>query len=67
MNMLPVTQGKLDEALEVKRKGLAIEERVLAPDHPQMSSSLKNLAELLRAQVRATRFSDKYISWCSIA
>lgn len=47
-----VAQGQLEEALEMKRKGLAIEERVLPPDHPQMARSLNNLAVLLKNQVR---------------
>ena len=48
-------QGKLDEALVMKRKCLAIEERVLSPDQPQMAASLNNLAGLLSAQVGAGR------------
>lgn len=44
--------GALEEAIKVKREGLAIERRLLGTEHPQFASSLNNLAEFLREQVR---------------
>lgn len=47
-------QGNLDDALPLQRECLALETRVLPPDHPSMASSLNNLATLLMAKVRGS-------------
>ena len=46
------SQGKYDEAEALHRRGLDICERALGPDHPDVATSLNNLAELLEKQVR---------------
>lgn len=45
-------QGKPGEAVKLMRRGIAIKEKNLPPDHPTLPSSLNNLAEFLKAQVR---------------
>lgn len=45
-------QDKPGEAVKLMRRGIAIKERNLPPDHPTLPSSLNNLAEFLKAQVR---------------
>ena len=44
-------QGKLDEAEPLYTRSLAILEKALGPDHPDVAQSLNNNAELLRAMV----------------
>jgi tetratricopeptide (TPR) repeat protein/CHAT domain-containing protein len=43
-------QGKYTEAIELAKRSLAIRERELGPGHPDIGTSLNNLAELYRAQ-----------------
>ena len=46
-------QGRLDEADPLSERSLAILEKVLGPDHPDVAMALNNRAELVKAQVRA--------------
>lgn len=46
-----VPQDKYVEAMRLYRRALAIRERALGPDHPDVILSLTNIAELLGAQV----------------
>jgi tetratricopeptide (TPR) repeat protein len=43
-------KGKYDEAELLYRRALAIREKVLGPDHPDVAASLNNLATLLDKQ-----------------
>ncbi|CAM9138218.1 unnamed protein product, partial [Ectocarpus sp. 13 AM-2016] len=48
---LPVTfQGKYEEAEPLYRRSLAIREKVLGPEHPDVAQSLNNRAALLETQ-----------------
>ena len=44
-------QGKYDDAEPLYKRALTIREEVLGPDHPEVASSLNNLATLLASQV----------------
>ena len=44
-------QGKIEEALQLYDRALAIDEKVLGPDHPDVAGDLNNKAELLRQMV----------------
>lgn len=57
--MLP--QGKLSEAEPLYRRALAILEKDLGVGHPNVASTLNNLALLLKAQVR---FSSREAGTC---
>lgn len=46
------TQGKYEEAKLLLTRSLAIDEKVLGPEHPEVAESLGNLADLVRSQVR---------------
>ena len=48
-------QGKLDEAEPLYRRGLAISEKALGPDHPGVATTLNNLAQLLKVRGSTTR------------
>ena len=48
-------QGKYDDADPLYQRALAIDEKVLGPDHPDVAADLNNRAGLLESQVRATR------------
>ena len=48
-----LAQGKYDEAESLCRRVLEIWEESLGPEHPNVAVASNNLAELLRAQVRA--------------
>ena len=48
-------QGKYAEAGPLYERSLAIREKVLGPDHPDVATSLNNLAIGLYYQVRAVR------------
>ena len=48
-------QGRLDEAGPLFERSLAIREKVLGPDHPDVAQSLNNRALLLQDQVRTVR------------
>ena len=43
-------QGRFDEAVDVAQQALKMAERALRPDHPDVATSLNNLAELYRDQ-----------------
>ena len=45
-------QGRYAEAEPLYKRSLAINEKALGPDHPDVALSLNNLAELYRAQSR---------------
>ena len=45
-------QGRYADAEPLYRRALAIQEKALGPDHPDVATSLNNLAELYRAQGR---------------
>ena len=47
----PTAQGKLEEALQLYDRALAIDEKVLGPDHPDVARDLNNKAGLLRQMV----------------
>lgn len=55
MNLLLFLQDKLDEALEMGRKALAIEERVYPAGHPRIGQSVNNLAGMLESKVSVCR------------
>ena len=44
-------QGKLEEALPLYDRALAIDEKVLGPDHPDVAMDLNNKAALLSDMV----------------
>lgn len=44
------------EAEPLLKRSLAIDEKVLGPDHPDVAQRLKNLAGLRRSQVRTADF-----------
>ena len=48
-------QGNYDEAGKLYERSLAIREKALGPNHPDVAESLNNTARLLKAQVRAVR------------
>lgn len=47
-----VSQGNYEEAEEMYRRSLAIREKVLGADHPDVAEGLNNLAVLLERVVR---------------
>ena len=47
-------QGKLDEAEEPQRRALAVWEKALGPDHPEVARGLNNLAQLLQVRGSTT-------------
>ena len=51
-------QGRLDEAGPLYVRSLAIWEKVLGPDHPDVATALNNQAMLLQAQVRAVMYFE---------
>ena len=51
-------QGRLDEADPLFERSLAIWEKVLGPDHPNVAASLNNRAELLQAQVSGVMYCE---------
>ena len=44
-------QGKLDQALELYKKSLAIKQQVYGDDHPKVALGMNNMADLYRQQV----------------
>ena len=61
-----VFQGKYEEAERQSRRALAIDEKVCGLDHPKVAADLGNLAQLLKAQVRAFRdFAGSFL-WCPV-
>ena len=55
-SVVPTSQGKYDYAEPLYERSLAIREKALGPEHPDVAQSLNNLAGLLRAQVRNEQF-----------
>ncbi len=53
-------QGKYPEAEPLFEKALAIAEKALGPEHPDVATGLNNLAELYRAQGRYTEAEPLY-------
>lgn len=51
---LPVAQGNYAEAEPLYRRSLAISEKALGPDHPEITSALNNLARALKHQVHTS-------------
>ena len=51
--LLYIAQGKYAEAEPLYQRSLAIWERALGPEHPNVASSLENYAALLRQAARA--------------
>ena len=54
-------QGKYDEAVPLLEKSLKIRQQVLGAEHPDVASSLNNLASLYDAQGRYTEAEPLYI------
>ena len=54
------SQGKFEEAEELYRRSLDIREKALGPDHPKVATSLNNLAECLKGQVRTAGQLSKH-------
>jgi len=52
--------GKYAEAIPIAERVLAIREKALGPDHPDVATSLNNLAELYRAQGRTAQAEPLY-------
>ena len=52
---LVAAQGDYEGAKPLYERSLAIREKVLGPDHPDVAGSLNNLAMLLYNQVRVDR------------
>ena len=52
--------GKYAEATEIAKRLLAIREKVLGPEHPDVGASLNTLAELYRAQGRFAESEPLY-------
>ena len=48
--MLVMEEGNYSEAEQLFKRSLAIREKSLGPDHPDVAESLSNLAEVYRAQ-----------------
>ena len=51
-NPLPVDQGKCAEAEPLHQRSLSIREKALGPEHLDVATSLNNLAELFKTQVK---------------
>ena len=49
--MTDFPQGKYDEAKPLYERAIAIGEKTLGPDHPNVATLLNNLAGLLSSQV----------------
>lgn len=49
-------QGKKDEAEPFSRRSLEMVEKTHGSDHPSVAVSMKNLADLLEAQVRSKKY-----------
>lgn len=53
-------QGKYTEADPLYERSLAVREKVLGPDHPDLTLSLNNRAELLLVQVKPPEFGWEF-------
>lgn len=51
-NLLPVAQGNYADAEPLYTRSLAVREKVLGPEHPDVAFSLNGLAALLDSQVK---------------
>lgn len=60
-NPLPDAQGKFREAETHYERSLALREKVLGPEHPDVAISLSNTAALMIAQVKNICFSGVYL------
>jgi tetratricopeptide (TPR) repeat protein len=58
-------QGRYADAIPLARETLAILEKALGPDHPDVATSLNNMAELYHDQGRYTEAEPLYK--CSLA
>ena len=65
--MLYRAQGRYAEAEPLYKRSLAIREKALGPDHPDVGDSLNNLAELYRAQGRYAEAEPLYKRSLAIA
>ncbi len=54
-------QGRYADAEPLYKRALAIREKALGPNHPDVASSLNNLAELYRTRRAAMRMRNRYI------
>lgn len=54
-------QGKFAKAEPLFRRSLAMQEKALGPEHPDVAASLNNCANALRGQVK-TAFISRHIS-----
>ncbi|CAN0326101.1 unnamed protein product, partial [Ectocarpus sp. 8 AP-2014] len=62
--LFPTFQGKSKEAVPLLERSLAIRENSLGPEHPDVATSLKNLAVLLHNQVRAFNTAEPLYARC---
>jgi tetratricopeptide (TPR) repeat protein len=53
-------QGHYDRAIEVAKKALEIAEKALGPDHPDVATSLNNLAALYQTQGQYAQVEPLY-------
>ena len=56
-------QGRLDEAGPLFERSVAIREKVLGLDHPDVATALNDRASLLQQQVRTVRILQDHFSW----
>ena len=56
--MLYHAQGKYAEAEPLYRRALAIREKALGPEHPDVAKTLENYAELLRKANRKAEAAE---------
>ncbi|CAN0422393.1 unnamed protein product, partial [Ectocarpus sp. 13 AM-2016] len=54
-------KGKYDEAEPLYIRAIAIREKALGPDHPDVASCLKNLADPLQSQGKYDEAEPLYI------
>jgi tetratricopeptide (TPR) repeat protein len=54
-------QGKYNEAIPLAEKALAIREKLLGKEHPDVAQSLNNLAELYRVQGNYSKAEPLYV------
>src|SRR5260370_18716613 len=53
-------QGRYDRAVVVAKQALQVAEQALGPDHPNVATSLNNLAELYRTQGQYAQAQPPY-------
>ncbi len=62
LGLLYYSQGKYAEAEPLFKRALAIEEKALGPDHPDLATTLENMADLYKKTGRldeAKRFEER--------